>query len=251
MLVWGEPPFTSVWRLSRGDEERFAKVSRVGAGLEPGSERDRLAWAEGRIPVPAVIAWGIEPGGRAGDASGASEALEWLVLEALPGVDATKVEMSPEDLVPALARGLARLHAADTDDCPFAFDLDTALALARERLSSGRIDPARDFHPEHAHHSAESAVAELERTRPADEDLVLCHGDYCPPNVLLAGGEVCGYLDLGELGVADRWWDLAVATWSLDWNLGPGWEPLFLETYGIEPRAERISYFRLLYDVVS
>jgi kanamycin kinase len=62
---------------------------------------------------------------------------------------------------------------------------------------------------------------------------------------------VAAYLDLGELGVADRWWDLAVATWSTTWNLGPGWEPAFLEAYGIDPDPERIAYYRLLYDLVS
>ena len=55
----------------------------------------------------------------------------------------------------------------------------------------------------------------------------------------------------GELGVADRWWDLAVATWSLTWNLGPGWEDLFLERYGIDADPERIGYFRLMYDLTS
>ena len=45
-------------------------------------------------------------------------------------------------------------------------------------------------------------------------------------------GVVTGYVDLGELAVADRWWDLAVATWSLTWDLGPGWEAEFLACYG-------------------
>jgi len=39
---------------------------------------------------------------------------------------------------------------------------------------------------------------------------------------------------LGALGVADRWADLAVATWSLEWNYGPGWQSVLLEAYGVE-----------------
>lgn len=68
---------------------------------------------------------------------------------------------------------------------------------------------------------------------------------------MIDAGQVSGYLDLGELGLAYRWWDLAVATWSLTWNLGPGWEDLFLETYGIDADPERSRYFRLLYDLAS
>jgi kanamycin kinase len=62
---------------------------------------------------------------------------------------------------------------------------------------------------------------------------------------------VSGFVDVGELGVADRWWDLAVATWSLDWNLGPGWEELFLRAYRVDRDNDRVAFYRLLYDVVS
>ena len=66
------------------------------------------------------------------------------------------------------------------------------------------------FHEEHAHLTPAEALAELEATAPDDEDLVVCHGDFCPPNVLLQRARVTGYVDLGELGAADRWWDVAV-----------------------------------------
>ncbi len=94
-------------------------------------------------------------------------------------------------------------------------------------------------------------MAELEASMPMSEDVVLCHGDYCLPNVLIDSGCVSGYVDLGELGLADRWWDLSVATWSLTWNLGPGWEDVFLDVYGIAVDPARMHYFRLLYDLVS
>jgi kanamycin kinase len=129
---------------------------------------------------------------------------------------------------------------------PFDFTVDTAIALAqarvRVRVRAGLVDPARDFHPEHAHLRPHGALAALRRLRPAVDsgDLVVCHGDCCLPNVLVSGTgggmAVSGFVDVGELGVAERWWDLAVATWSLDWNLGPGWEELFLRAYGAGPR---------------
>ena len=67
----------------------------------------------------------------------------------------------------------------------------------------------------------------------------------------MGGGPLKGFVDLGELGVADVWWDLAVATWSLEWILGPGYEDLFLKEYGKRVDSEKIQYYRLLYDVVS
>lgn len=51
------------------------------------------------------------------------------------------------------------------------------------------------------------------------------------------------------MGVADRWADLAVATWSTEWNYRPGWDPLLLEAYGTRPDPDRTRYYRLLWDL--
>jgi hypothetical protein len=42
-------------------------------------------------------------------------------------------------------------------------------------------------------------------------------------------------VDLGALGVADRWADLAIATWSTTWNYGPQWQVPLLDAYGTAP----------------
>ena len=145
----------------------------------------------------------------------------------------------PARLVPILARGLAAFHAAaPVDACPFDFRVDNARSRTRADGSAIGIAKPTDLHPEHAHLTLDAALAELERLAPESEDLVVCHGDYCFPNVLLdERGAITGYVDLGELGVADRWWDIAIGAWSTTWNIGPGWEELFYESYGIEPDA--------------
>jgi kanamycin kinase len=85
---------------------------------------------------------------------------------------------------------------------------------------------------------------------PPVDRLVVCHGDSCAPNTLLTDdGRWSGHVDLGELGVADRWADLAVATWSTEWNYGPGWDKLLLQAYGVPPDPDRTRYYRLLWDL--
>jgi kanamycin kinase len=77
---------------------------------------------------------------------------------------------------------------------------------------------------------------------------VVCHGDPCAPNTLITDNGPCsGHVDLGDLGVADRWADLAVATMSCGWNYGPGWDQVLLDAYGIQPDPERTRYYRLLW----
>ena len=80
---------------------------------------------------------------------------------------------------------------------------------------------------------------------PPAERLVVCHGDACAPNTLIgADGWCSGHVDLGSLGVADRWADLAIATLSLSWNYAVSYEDELLGAYGVEPDADRIDYYR-------
>lgn len=82
---------------------------------------------------------------------------------------------------------------------------------------------------------------------PDDDDPVVLHGDFCLPNVLLTGDVVTGVLDLGRLGIGDRWWDLALGSWSLTYNCGPGHEDAFFAAYGVAADHERIARHRAAY----
>jgi kanamycin kinase len=142
---------------------------------------------------------------------------EWLLTTGLPGVNAVDdaLRADPPRLVPLLAEGLRRFHRLPVSECPF----------------GGRA--GRDRRP------------------PGDADPVVCHGDYCLPNVLIDDWRVSGFVDLGEMGVADRWADLTTATWSVTRNLGPGWEHLFLASYGVGPDPAKRAFYRRLYRLVD
>jgi kanamycin kinase len=153
-------------------------------------------------------------------------------------------------LAPVYARVCVDLAPAHLDR-PFDYRVPRALEHAAARVAGGTIDPS-GFHEVHEHLSPEQALTRLRELAPRqEEDVVVCHGDYCFPNVLLHEGRVVGYLDLGEVGLAERWRDLAVATWSVTWNVGPGYEDLFLDAYGTDWDMSRRDFYRLLYDLES
>jgi aminoglycoside phosphotransferase len=171
----------------------YAKLGRTGAYPGLAAEAARARWARPYLSVPGVVA------------TGTHGSLEWLVTTCLPGLPATDPILGePATIVVALAEGLRRLHdRVPAQHCPFQFRLPVALDHVRRRAAAGHIDPVEDFDDDHRHLDLETALRELERLRPDDEDPVVCHGDYCPPNALLTHGQVTGYVDLGELGVAD------------------------------------------------
>lgn len=79
---------------------------------------------------------------------------------------------------------------------------------------------------------------------PADL-LVVCHGDACAPNTIIGDdAHWTGHVDLGHLGVADRWADLAMAALSLERNFETGLEAELLDAYGVDDDDERLAYYR-------
>lgn len=77
---------------------------------------------------------------------------------------------------------------------------------------------------------------------------MLVHGDACLPNFLYNGDCLSGYIDVGDMTIAEVEVDLAAAVWSLQRNLGPGYGLDFLQEYGMESAdEEEVERLRLLY----
>ncbi|HLJ81410.1 MAG TPA: APH(3') family aminoglycoside O-phosphotransferase, partial [Ktedonobacterales bacterium] len=190
------------------------------------------------LPVPEALAF-VE------DAASA-----YLLLSEVPGImscDASFADDIPV-LVRLLAAGLRQLHALDYSTCPLDQRLDRKLALAAENIAAGLVDEAEVDPRGHAE-DAPGLLRWLMEHRPAAEDLVFTHGDYCLPNILInsAHTAISGFIDLGRAGVADRYQDLALAARSLAYNFGPGWEPLLWQAYGLTSvDAAKREYYVLL-----
>jgi kanamycin kinase len=140
--------------------------------------------------------------------------VDWMLTQAIDAMSA--VDADPATAARALGTGLRALHdALPVDDCPFDWS-------AESRGGSGA---------------------------PPVDRLVVAHGDACVPNTLVdASGRWVAHVDLGRLGLADRWADLAVASMSLGWNFGAGLEPAFFEAYGVQRDELRIRFYRRLWN---
>lgn len=78
---------------------------------------------------------------------------------------------------------------------------------------------------------------------------VLIHGDACLSNFIFQDDNFSGYIDLGDLMVADPDVDFSAAIWSLQYNLGSGYGGMFLEKCGVENVTEEmIEKLRLKYE---
>lgn len=240
--VWRNELDGLTFRLDSGDDTRFVKWVAAGTpGIDLRGEALRLAWIGSRLAVPRVLDQGSDDDG------------DWLLTAAVPGGSAVDERWRTGPVASAKAaasigHGLRILHdRLPVDDCPFDWSVVKRLRRADERIATGGT-PA-DWFPEHRHLDLRETRFRMSSPPPVDRPVV-CHGDACVPNTLLhPDGSFAGHVDLGSLGVADRWADLAVAAWSTEWNYGPGYDGILYEAYGVEPDRERIAYYRLLWDI--
>ncbi|HEY9474148.1 MAG TPA: APH(3') family aminoglycoside O-phosphotransferase [Mycobacteriales bacterium] len=231
-----------VWRLD-GRPAYHVKCWATPAGAaELAAEADRMVWLAARgFPVPEVV-----------EAAG-SDGVVWLVSTTVPG--RTAAEPWParqrDGVVDALAELARALHAVPTAICPFDRGLVVTVPAARQAARDGLVELA-NLDPKRRNWTVERLVARLEATRPDTEDLVVCHGDFCLPNVLLDPETltVTGMVDTGRLGVADRHADLALVTRSLtSQRFNPQYGTTHADRFparygGVDPA--RITFYRLL-----
>lgn len=199
--------------------------------VDLGLEAEKSAWASRWVVAPEVldVGFGVDPQLGPGG---------WVRTRALPGTTAIAPQWQSEATVVELGRALRELHdTLPVRECAWSWSAEDRLASLREHLPAAPVDALGD-------------VPEVDRE-------VVCHGDACNPNFLLVPGadgrpRCSGYVDLGLLGLADRWADLAPAVLSTGWNFASvasaeRRRALLLEGYGVDPDAERLDWYTWLY----
>lgn len=226
---------TGVLTFRAGDHH--VKWAPTSSGIDLSVESERLTWAAQYTSVPTVIGHGPAPDG------------SWLVTRTLPGTSAATPQWvrNPEQAAHAVGQALRTFHdALPVDGSPYEWSISARVTNARFRVDRG--DSRALWAREHRGYSVGEALSILASPPPLDP--VVCHGDACVPNTLLHDdGTYAGHVDLGTLGVADRWADLAIAAWSTEWNYGPGYDDAVYSGYGIDRDDTKIAYYRLLWDL--
>lgn len=232
----------AVWRCTKsGEADWYLKASRISAQLGLEREAACMRWIrEAGLPAPAVLDYyrGVD--------------MEFLLSEAAVGAPASdgRWNDSSAQVAIALGTGLARLHSTEVSTCPFDRRIAVQLNEARARIASGEVRED-DFDEARLGRDANELFAELLTMVPPQEDLVLVHGDFCLPNVLLTQDgdalHMTGIIDCGRAGIGDRHQDIALAIRSLRYNFGPETVRPFLSAYsGPATDARTLEFFTVL-----
>ena len=206
-----------------------------------------MDWLKNRISVPEIICNITESG------------KNYLLMSKINGKMSCDDEFmkNPKQLVFVLADAIKTLWNVDISDCPIKNDLSTVLKAAEYRVEHGLVD-VDDAEPETfckgGFKDPQQLLGWLYDNRP-EEDFVLSHGDFCLPNIFINDDGFSGFVDIGRMGVADRYQDIALCYRSLKHNFSGKFggksyggfdEKMFFDALGVEPDFEKIRYYILL-----
>jgi streptomycin 3"-kinase len=249
------PPGFGEWEpVTRGESgasvvhdrgaQRYAKLVSTERVAELAGERDRSVWlTRTGIPTARVLEW------REGDAGAC------LVTQAAPGVPASTLEADAlQRAWPSVVAAVRALHSLTIDRCPFDRTLARMMPLARASVAEDRV--VVEFLPEALRRTSPTRILEgIEAELPARlaqerTELVVCHGDLCLPNVLVdpATDRVTALIDLGRLGTADPYGDIALllatarTTWP-DEAMARRADRGFAEIYGTQLDPARQDFY--------
>ncbi len=214
---------------------------------EAQTEREMMRWLQGKLPVPEILCHEI------------LDNQSFLLMSRVPGKMTCDLSFinEPAHLADLLCQGLNMLWSADMSGCPSDASLDRHLAAAEYNVRHDLVDLDNvepETFGENGFRDPEDLLEWLKANRP-EEELVLSHGDYCLPNVFADHNGICGLIDLGRAGIADRYRDIAICYRSLKSNLHGSYgghpsvafdaDELFRKL-GIQPDWDKIRYYILL-----
>ena len=206
-----------------------------------------MKWLENSVPVPECICNIIENG------------KNYLLMSKITGKMSCEDEFmkNPKLLISVLAEAIKSLWKVDISDCPVKNDLSTVLKTAEFRVEHGLVD-VDDAEPETfgkgGFKDPQQLLEWLYDSKP-EEDFVLTHGDFCLPNIFINDDKFSGFVDIGRMGIADRYQDIAICCRSLNHNFSGVYsgksfdgydEKMFFDALGIEPDYDKIRYYILL-----
>lgn len=229
------------------DGARYAKLVSPEQSMDLAGERDRIQWlGEAGIPVAAVLDWRSTDNGAC------------LVTRAVAGVRADQLNADALGQAwPRITNLVHELHNIPSTRCPFDRGLATMMPRARMTVTENRVQT--EFLPAALHQVPPATIlghleAELpRRVQQERSELVVCHGDLCLPNILVDPDtlQVSGLVDLGRLGCADPYADIALLltnareTWP-DEDTARRADHEFADLYGVSLDVERHRFYLLL-----
>ena len=231
---------SEVLKIEKDGKIFFLKTSDTGL-LE--NEYKRLIWLKEKVGslVPNVILFENKNG------------IEFLLTEALKGemICSEYYLNHPDEGMPIIIDAFNTLYNIDINDCPFDVSLDYKLSVVRNNLDKHFIKEEDVNQEILKKYGSLEGIYEFLVNNKFQEDLCFSHGDISLPNVFAKNGKLSGFIDVGDSGIADRYFDIAIMTRTIMRNYGEEYVDKFYDSMGITPDRERIDYYLTMMELYT
>ena len=227
---------SQVFKIEKLDKTYFIKISSKGNLT---SEYEKLKWLDGKLNVPRISLYDY------------TDDTEYLITESVGGemVCSEYYLNNPKIGISVIAQAFSQIYDVDISDCPFDGSIDYKLALVENNVKNNLIH-IEDLKDETLKKfgSLENIIRFLKENKFNDEKC-FSHGDTSLPNIFALKDKFVGFIDVGECGIADKWFDLAICEKSIRRNYGEEYIQQFYNELNIAPDREKIDYYLLMMEL--
>ena len=165
----------------------------------------------------------------------------------------------PELLFKLASDAIRLLWSIDIKNLDLMNTYQTVLDFGKKCNSLGYLDfKESDSLITKGFNSFGEVISYIEENKPIDDN-VLCHGDLCLPNIICDGDKIVGFIDLGLMGISNRYHDLAILYRSIKYNFNGTYgksydgfkEDRLFSLLGIKRNDELIRYYLLLDEILG
>lgn len=227
----------NVYKIIGIEDILYLKVKEFRHTKKLEIEFNKTSWLYKKFNVPKMINYSIYSN------------KEFLLMEELKGYMSDEYSYfdSKEQIIKLIAKALRKFHSISINNCPFINDMEKKLIDAKFNIENSLVDE-EDFNDENIGKNVNELYQELLDLKPKSQDLVLTHGDYCMPNIIIDKDLNVGFIDLGRFGIADRYQDISLIIRSFEHNFNTQeYNDLFFHEYGIKNiDYNKLKFYNLL-----
>lgn len=223
---------SKVYKLFSDSNKFYLKIAKSNIGLE--NEYKKLYWLQGKLLVPEIIYFG-----KYADK-------DFLLTREINGKMAFEInEKEPIELIKLLVEGIKMFENIDISKCKFNNSLDIELKQVLYNIENNLIDMKK--FKEHGRFDTPIQLYEYLLNNRPKEELILTHGDYCLPNIIIDKDKISGFIDIGSCGIADKYKDISTCVWSMKYNgKTDEYIELFFKQLEFEIDFNKLEYYNLL-----
>lgn len=227
---------SQVIQITKNNDTYYLKIAKKGLLTK---EYNALKWLYGKLPVPEIILYDDE------------NENEYLITKAITGemVCSGKYLKEPNVAIKIIKEAFDKIYSIDISNCPLDVSNHYKLSLVKRNVENRLVKDSDLTEETLKKFGSAEGLLEYLIDNQFKEELCFSHGDTSLPNVFGLNDKFSGFIDVGECGIADKWFDLAICEKSIIRNFGKQYVSKFYEELGVIPDRKKIEYYLLMMEL--